>query len=294
MQNLKPGDLVRVRRSRWRIVDVRPYDGCQLVTLSGTGATSAAVDRRVIAPFDTIERIDDARRPRLVGPCRWRRACRELLAANTPPGGLRCARHARMDLLPHQLEPALAVLRGFGSRVLLADDVGLGKTVQAGLVIAELRARGWADRILILTPAGVREQWATELAQRLGVDASIIDAAGVRRRVTTLPVGVNPWTTVPIVIASVDYIKRPDVLPSVASCRWDIVVIDEAHNVAGDSDRFRAADALSSRAPYVLLLTATPHSGERRAFASLCGIGARGADGLLVFRRTRADGKSVV
>ena len=194
-----------------------------------------------------------------------------------------------MDLFPHQLEPALAVLRGLGSRALLADDVGLGKTLQAGLVIAELLARGSAERILILTPAGVREQWAAELAQRLGINAAIVDAAGVRKRVAALPVGFNPWRAAPIAIASVDYVKRRDVLPSVASCRWDVVVIDEAHNVAGDSDRFLAADALSSCAAYVLLLTATPHSGYRRAFTSLCGIGARGADPLMVFRRTRRD-----
>ncbi|HWF86217.1 MAG TPA: helicase-related protein, partial [Vicinamibacterales bacterium] len=168
-------------------------------------------------------------------------------------------------------------------------DVGLGKTVQAGLVVAELLARGSAERILILTPAGVREQWAAELAQRLGIDAAIVDAAGVRKHMATLPVGFNPWRAVPFAIASVDYVKRQDVLPSVASCRWDVVVIDEAHNVAGDSDRFRAADALSSRAAYVLLLTATPHSGDRRAFTSLCGIGAQGADPLMVFRRTRRD-----
>jgi superfamily II DNA or RNA helicase len=294
MQNLKPGDLVRVRRARWRVVAVRPYDACQLVTLSGVGGSSVGgssvhVERRVIAPFDSIDRIDEARRSCAMGPRRWRRACRDLLAANTPPGGLRVARDGRMDLLPHQLEPALAILRGIGSRALLADDVGLGKTLQAGLIIAELLARGSAERILILTPAGVREQWATELAGRLGIDAAILDAAGVRRRAAALPVGFNPWTVVPIAIASTDYVKRPEVLPSIASCRWDIIVIDEAHHVAGDSDRFRAVDALSSGAAYVLLLTATPHSGDRRAFMSLCGIGARDGDPLMIFRRTRAD-----
>ena len=289
MQNLKPGDLVRVRRARWRIVDVRPYDGCQLVALTGAGTSSSRVDRRVIAPFDVIDRIDDARRAHVAGPCRWRRACRDLLTANTPPGGLRAAHHGRLDLLPHQLEPALAIVRGIASRVLLADEVGLGKTLQAGLAIAELRARGWAERILILTPAGLREQWAAELAQRLDIETAIVDAGGVRRRMATLPVGVNPWTTVPIAIASVDYVKRPEVLPLVTSSRWDVIVIDEAHNVARDSDRFRAVHALGSRAAYLLLLTATPHSGDRRAFLSLCGVGAQGGDPLMIFRRTRRD-----
>jgi len=289
VQKLKPGDLVRVRRARWRIVDTRPYDACQIITLSGADTAGAGVERRVIAPYDVVERIARPAGVRLVRSRRWRRACRELLAANAPPGALRSARHARMDLLPHQLAPALAILRGLGSRVLLADDVGLGKTVQAGLVAAELRARGWADRILILTPAGLREQWAAEIAQRLAIGATIVDAAEVRRRVTMLPVGVNPWTTFPVAIASVDYVKRPEVRPAVSAAHWDIVIIDEAHGVAGDSDRYHAASALASGAAYVLMLTATPHSGDRRGFAALSAIGAQDSDPLLVFRRTRHD-----
>jgi superfamily II DNA or RNA helicase len=289
VQKLKPGDLVRVRRARWRVVDTRPYDACQIITLSSADPASAGVERRVIDPFDAVERIARPVGVRLVHSRRWRRACRELLAANAPPGALRSARHARMDLLPHQLAPALAILRGLGSRVLLADDVGLGKTVQAGLVAAELRARGWADRILILTPAGLREQWAAELAQRLAIGATIVDTVEIRRRVATLPVGVNPWTTIPIAISSVDYVKRPEVAPAISAARWDIVIIDEAHGVAGDSDRYHAATMLASGASYVLLLTATPHSGDRRGFAALSAIGAQGGDPLLVFRRTRHD-----
>ena len=290
MQNLKPGDLVRVRHARWRVVDVRPYDACQLVTLGAFDRAGGAVNRRVITPFDVVDRLVTTRRTRIVGPRRWRRACRSLLAANTPPGGLRTAHHSQMDLLPHQLEPALAILRGVASRALLADDVGLGKTLQAGVVISELRARGLADRVLILTPAGVRDQWSAELAQRFGIEVAIVDAVGVRRLVATLPVGVNPWAAVPLAIASVDYIKRPEVLPAVASCRWDVIVVDEAHHVAGDSERFRAVDALGSCTSYVLLLTATPHSGDRRTFTALCRIGARDdADPLMIFRRTRHD-----
>ncbi len=194
-----------------------------------------------------------------------------------------------VSLLPHQLEPALAILRGLGSRVLLADDVGLGKTLQAGLVAAELRGRRCADRILILTPAGLRDQWAVELADRLAIESSIVDAAEIRRRLATLPVGVNPWTTVEVAIASVDYVKRPEVLPAVSSCRWDLVIIDEAHRVTGDSDRCHAVSSLASRAAFVLLLTATPHSGDGRAFASLCATGRHDHDSLLVFRRSRRD-----
>jgi superfamily II DNA or RNA helicase len=190
--------------------------------------------------------------------------------------------------LPYQLEPALALVRGRGSRLLLADDVGLGKTVQAGLAIAELRARGMAERILILTPAGLRHQWAHELESRFGISAIIVDFHDVRLRVASLPVGLNPWSTVPIAIASIDYAKRPEVLRSVSSCHWDVLVVDEAHGAARDGDRHHAVAALASRAAYVVLLTATPHNGEVRAFNALCRFGAY-ADALLIFKRTRAD-----
>jgi len=202
---------------------------------------------------------------------------------------LRAARKARIDLMAHQLAPALAVIGGMGSRLLLADEVGLGKTIQAGLVASELRVRRAIDRILILSPAGLREQWTQELADRFAIDATHGDGPTLRRLASTLPVGVNPWSTLTTAIASVDYVKRPEVLPAAASCAWDLVIVDEAHGVAGDSDRQVAVQALASRAAYVLLLTATPHNGDRRSFAALCGLGAVDDTPLLLFRRTRAD-----
>src|SRR5258706_9445948 len=270
-------DLVRARGSRWRVADVRLYERCQLLTLTGVDATNTRTERRLLVPFDAVERIERRTRPTRISIGLWRRACRALIADETPPGGLRCARRARIELLPHQLEPAMALVRGLGCRVLLADAVGLGKTIQAGLIVSELRALGAGDRVLILTPAGLRDQWVHELADRFKLDATILDAGGVGRSVAMLPVGVNPWRTTPIAIASIDYVKRPAVLASVAACRWDVLIVDEAHGVAGDSDRHAAAAALASRAPFVVLLTATPHSGDRRAFASLCSLGALGA-----------------
>ena len=178
------------------------------------------------------------------------------------------------------------MLRGDGCRILLADEVGLGKTIQACVLVAELRAKGTAARVLILTPPGLRDQWQHELAHRFHLDAAIADFRSVRRRAADLPPDVSPWTTWPIAIASVDYVKRPEVLRAVLNCRWDVVIVDEAHRVANDGDRRQAASALTSRAGYVVLLTATPHSGDAAAFQSLCHLGSHG-EGLLIFRRTR-------
>ena len=268
------------------MLDVRVYDQCQLLTLSGVGSLNLGLQRRLLLPFDALEPVGRTRRLRIVKPRLWRRAFRALLSSQAPPGTLRATRQARIDLLPHQLEPALAIIRGRGSRLLIADDVGLGKTIQAGLIVAELLARGTAERALILTPAGLRDQWASELSQRFDIIATRVDFRAVRRRVSSLPVGVNPWSTVPLAIASVDYVKRPEVLPSVLSCRWDVVIVDETHGIATESDRHDAVSAIAARAGYVVLLTATPHNGDSRAFDSLCNIGTHG-DRLLVFRRTR-------
>src|SRR4249920_999326 len=286
MQILRPGMSVHARRQRWRVVDARAYDDCQLITLAGLGPANSGVETRLLAPFDSIEPIPASQRLRLVRSRRWRRSCRELLFNQFSEGKLCAAGRARIELLPHQLEPAIALARGDGCCVLLADEVGLGKTIQAGLAIAELRTRGAADRVLIVTPAGLREQWAGELSERFNLQADVVDFRAVARRVSALPYGVNPWTTWPIAIVSVDYVKRADVLPAVAACAWDVIVVDEAHSLAGDSDRHEAVAALAARAPYVVLLTATPHNGDARAFRSLCAIGGE-PDRLLVFRRTR-------
>jgi len=280
---------VRVRGERWRVVDVRSYEDCQLVTLAGLTPPHLGATRRVLSPFDIIEPVGGRAKPRFVGPNRWRRVCRRLIASDRPPGGLQSALQARIDLLPHQLEPAIAILKGMGSRVLLADEVGLGKTIQAGLVCAELLERHAVDRVLIVTPAGLRDQWARELSERFSIAAANLDAAALRKLTATLPVGLNPWQTQSIAIASIDYVKRAEVLPAVAACLWDLVIVDEAHGVGGESDRHAAVNALASRAAFVLLLTATPHSGDRRAFASLCSLGSLEDDPLLVFRRSRAD-----
>jgi superfamily II DNA or RNA helicase len=292
MQILRPGMSVDARRRRWRVVDARVYDDCQLVTLSGLGPKDAGEEARLLIPFDAVEPVQPARRLRFVQSRLWRRSCLELLSRCFSEKHLCAAGRARIDLLPHQLEPAIALIRGHGSRLLLADDVGLGKTIQAGLAIAELRARGAADRVLIVTPAGLREQWADELSRRFDITGDIVDFQAVARRVVALSYGVNPWRTWPIAISSIDYIKRAEVLTAVAACSWDVIVVDEAHGVAAASDRHEAVSALAARAAYVILLTATPHNGNRRAFASLCALGAHG-DRLLVFRRTRETVQSV-
>src|SRR5688572_26072122 len=99
---ISQSDVVRVRGARWRVADIRAYERCELLTLVGVGPTNRGHERRILAPFDLVERVERRSKPTRVPRRRWRRACRALIAGDIPPGSLRCARHARIDLFPHQ------------------------------------------------------------------------------------------------------------------------------------------------------------------------------------------------
>ena len=201
---------------------------------------------------------------------------------------LRGPQRAAIDILPFQLEPALALVRGRASRFLLADEVGLGKTIQAGLMLSELRVRGWCERALIVTPAGLRQQWAEELRRRFEIHATVVDASVLAARAESLPFDVNPWSVEPVAITSIDFLKQPEVLHGVVAQSWDVLIVDEAHQATLASQRYDAINAVASRSRHVLLLTATPHAGDNRAYRALCGIGQLDQDDpILLFRRTR-------
>lgn len=292
-QPYRIGDRIRVRRNRWLVTAIHDDAGCRFLTLRGVGNGNLDEQRTFLAPFERIEptvpRGDSAgsESSHAVSRNRWRTACRRVLTNCGPWTALHSLNTASIDLWPHQLEPALAVLSGAGCRVLLADAVGLGKTVQACLLLAELQRRGAVESALILTPVGLRDQWGHELA-RFHVPADIIDYRAAFQRSAELPVGVSAWTIPRVAIASMDYVKRAEVFPSVHARVWDLVVVDEAHLVGPDTDRYAAVSRLCADALYVVLVTATPHSGDREAYAALRAIGEQG-DPCLAFRRSRAD-----
>jgi superfamily II DNA or RNA helicase len=282
--------LVRIRAARWRVAEIHEYEACTRITVSGADAATSGAMRGFLLPFEDVDPIARSDRRHPVQLRRWRQACRALLASDAPPGALRSAAAARIDILAHQLDPVIAVLHGRGCRVLLADDVGLGKTIQASLIVSELCQRQCAERVLVITPSGLKAQWTDELVSRFGLSVFDAGARSLRELAATLPVGFNPWRARPVAVASVDYVKRAEVLPAITGCHWDLVVVDEAHGVAGDSDRRAAVERLAAHAAYVVLLTATPHNGDEAAYRRLCAIGSVGdEDPLLVFRRSRQE-----
>jgi superfamily II DNA or RNA helicase len=285
------GDEVFARGDRWVIEATTRFHDCVLLRLTSHTDRESRAKRHasLLYPFDrpVVRRVPSGLRA--VTRRRWMRRLQAELADLQKPDQLRSLQSATLEILPFQLEPALAMIRGRSSRFLLADEVGLGKTVQAVIMLAELQRRGWCERALILTPAALRHQWADELGRRVGISASIFDAFTIRSSEATLPAGVNPWSTAQVAIASVDFVKQPEVLRALTPLVWDILIIDEAHQVAMASRRYGAASTLAHRARLVVLVTATPHAGDQAAYRSLCGIGQMDqADRILRFRRTRA------
>lgn len=265
-------------------------DVCTL-DVRGGDASNSGERARFLLPFEPIEALTIPRIPKVVSPAAWRRAVKATLAtATSSPDSLRAAARAHFALMPYQLEPALAVVSGRACRLLIADEVGLGKTVQAGLIVAEVLDRHPGGRVLVVCPAVLRAQWRDELRERFHLAAALLDSSGIARLSAVYDASANPWSTSPLVITSIDFIKRPEIMRAVEGLVWDVLVFDEAHNLASRSDRATAAAALARRARTVVMLSATPHAGDEAAFARLCSIGdVHGRFPLVLFRRTRRD-----
>jgi superfamily II DNA or RNA helicase len=176
---------------------------------------------------------------------------------------------ARIDPLPHQLEAVYDhFVKSPRIRFLLADDPGAGKTIMAGLLIQELKARGLVKRILIVTPANLTFQWQRELLDKFRQDFGVLNSAVLRTNY-----GRNPWLEADQVITSVSWISRvEDARDSLLRTTWDMVIVDEAHKMsAGSPDNktlaYQLGEALSDRTDHLLLMTATPHKGDPLHFS---------------------------
>jgi superfamily II DNA or RNA helicase len=283
---IQAGATVRVRGELWRLARTDSFERCSVLTLEGRDSSNRGGRLRVLTPFDRLSPVRSGR---------WRQRRRRAVLASAlaavatarPAGGIWTAAQAAIDLHAYQLAPAMAVLAG-ATRLLLADGVGLGKTIQAGLILAELRERGWVERALIVCPAGLRSGWIAELSSRFGIDAVTFDQDGVAETVASLPPGVNPWTTAPTAVVSIDFIKRADVLAAALAVPFDVLIVDEAHHLTPGTERGRAVEQLARQTPWCVFASATPHSGDQAAFDFLCSIGAH-ADPIAIFRRSRVD-----
>jgi superfamily II DNA or RNA helicase len=186
----------------------------------------------------------------------------------------------------YQLDPVVRALSMPRTNLLIADDVGLGKTIEAGLVMQELMLRHRARSMIIVCPAGLTTQWHDEMRDKFGLDFRIVDAALLKTLRRTRGLYVNPWTHYPRLIVSVDWLKRDrpmrllrELLPSVPRYprRFDLLVVDEVHTCAPsgrgkyavDSLRTQAIRTLAPHCEHRLFLSATPHNGYRESWTAL-------------------------
>jgi len=172
--------------------------------------------------------------------------------------------------LPHQIEAVYRhLLPQARLRFVLADDPGAGKTIMAGLLLKELKLRGVVDRTLVVCPAPLTVQWQDELLDKFDERFEVVSSSQVRWQL-----GGNPWQHYPQVVTSLDFAKRDDVAPDLLRAEWDLVILDEAHKCAAytygeevkKTRRYVLAEELARRTERLLLLTATPHSGDPDRF----------------------------
>lgn len=181
---------------------------------------------------------------------------------------------AAMDLMSYQLEPAQMALNKTRQRILIADTVGLGKTLEAGVLMSELIARGKGKRILVVTVKSMMTQFQKEMWNRFTIPLVRLDSSRIQSVRAKLPTNYNPFFYYDKTIISVDTLKNDlDYRTHLENAWWDIIVIDEAHNVAkrGDrsSQRSKLASLLANRSDTLIMLTATPHDGKGQSVASL-------------------------
>ncbi len=194
------------------------------------------------------------------------------------------AHGAAMDPAPYQFEPARQALRQPRQRILIADAVGLGKTLEAGILVSELIARGRGRRILVLAVKSMLTQFQKEFWNRFTIPLTRLDSIGIQRVRSRIPTSHNPFHYYDKAIISIDTLKQDaEYRTYLEQAYWDVIVIDEAHNIADrgsgsasaggshgrTSLRSRLARLLARRSDTLVMLSATPHDGRARSFASL-------------------------
>ena len=278
-KNFAPGARVEIRDAEWVVRRAEMTSGGR--ALHVTGLSDPVKDRnaiflsdledvRILRPEETALVPDES--PNFRSSILFL----ESLLRRTPPTDERIhiGHRAAMNPTPYQFYPASRALAQTRRRILLADGVGLGKTLEAGILTAELIRRGMGRRILVVAVKSMMTQFQKEFWSRFTIPLVRLDSSGIQRVYSRLPAGMNPFHHYDRTIISVDTLKRDAQYRTfLEKAWWDIIIIDEAHNVAerggGLSQRARLARLLSERSDTLILLSATPHDGKARSFASL-------------------------
>jgi SNF2 family DNA or RNA helicase len=275
-----PGMRLEVRDAEWRIRQVdRSTDGGYLLTCEGLSElvrgrearflTKLEREVRVLDPKDTV--LEDDTSSGYLASLLYL----DTVMRKTPVSGdkIHLGHRAALDPLPFQMDPAVQALSQPRARILIADAVGLGKTLEAGILVAELIARGRGKRILVLAVKSMLAQFQQELWNRFTIPLVRLDSLGLQRVRNRIPANHNPFHYFDRSIISIDTLKQDiEYRHYLEQAHWDVIIIDEAHNVAdrgSRSQRAPLAKLLATRSDTLIMLSATPHDGKARSFASL-------------------------
>ena len=286
MHTHAPGARVVIRDEEWLIRRVDPSsDGGYLLTCDGVselvrGQTSLFLtelegDIEILDPANT-QLVEDAS-SHYHAALLYLESQRRRAVPNDE--FIHIGHRAVMNLVPYQLDPAIQSLQQPRNRILIADAVGLGKTLEAGILSSELIARGRGKRMLVVTQKSMLTQFQKEFWSRFSIPLVRLDSVGLQRVRNRIPSNHNPFNYYDRSIISMDTLKNNlEYRNYLENAWWDIIVIDECHNVAaraseqGMSRRARLARLLATRSDTLMLLSATPHDGSARSFASLMAL----------------------
>ena len=274
-----PGSVVIVRDEEWLVTSVEAATDGYFVNVIGLSELVRDTEATFSTGIDTIVEADPAnvtvvaddspqyRRSRL-----WLEAMLRKTPIAIADPGLTTANRGLANRLNYQLKAVRQALDPdkLHPRILLADAVGLGKTLEIGMILSELARRGRGERILIVTPKHVLEQMQMELWTRFALAFVRLDSTGIQRIRQVLPANRNPFTYYKRVIISIDTLKSDRYIAHLRKQRWDAVVIDESHNVTNTTSlNNRLARLLADRTDALILASATPHNGRAESFAEL-------------------------
>lgn len=273
------GDLVKAREREW-IVLGKPGEGLMRVRpLSGSEedaiVIATALERTPVQPatFDppSSDQLDTQDAARMLAD-----ALR--LSLRRGAGPFRSAAHLGVEPRAYQLVPLLMAMRLEVKRLLIADDVGIGKTIEAGMILREMLDRSEIERFTVLCPPHLVDQWVGELAEKFDIDAVAVTSGRARSLERSLAPGDTIFAVHPFTVVSLDYIKADSRRASFAQTCPEFVIVDEAHTCVGSNEngthqRFALLESLAEKTGrHLLLLTATPHSGNQDAYARLLSL----------------------
>ncbi len=277
--NFTVGALVKVRGREWVVL---PESTNELIRLRPLGGT----EDEVTAILTHLEHIEPATfalpDPHQIGDYRSARLLRAAvrLGFRSSAGPFRSFAKINVEPRPYQLVPLLMALKQDPVRLLIADDVGIGKTIEALLIARELLDRGEITRMAVLCPPQLAEQWHHELRQKFYIDAELVLSSTATRLERHLRMGESLFERYPFTVVSTDFIKSERRRDDFLRAAPDFIIIDEAHTVAHTTDqrggkhqRYELVAQLAEKPErHLLLVTATPHSGKEEAFRSLLAL----------------------